>query len=186
MSISRIRLIATSVIFSLAIAPLSAPSAFASEESITPSAAANTVEPVSPEGNLNPELEAEAQQMESGLNYVMSIPEEVLQQGDAATQQWLRDNPINPAAQEGRVTTYASVLGCSGAILGMLGGNLVGAAKILKIRKYIDALGGVKDAVQLMWGASFSYEKMMAAGGALGSLAAELTGVASIKAACFN
>ena len=136
--------------------------------------------------NQDSHLADEAQEWEEGLDYIMSIPDDVLLQGDAATQEWVRENPASPASQGDQVTPYASVLGCAGAITAMIAGNLVGAAKLLKIKKYIKALGGVKEAVQLMWGASFSYEKMAAAGGALGALAAELTGIAGIQDQCFE
>ncbi|AWB83094.1 hypothetical protein C3E79_00140 [Corynebacterium liangguodongii] len=86
----------------------------------------------------------------------------------------------------GGISTYASVWGCTQAILGVTAGNLVGAAKLLKIKKYISALGGVGEAVRLMWGASFSYEKMMALGGALGALAGELSGVTAVRNECFQ
>lgn len=135
--------------------------------------------------NLDPALDAEARDLEDGLEYILSIPDEVLLQGDAATQAWVKENSPSENASGGVSTAAVSVLGCTTAIVGMIGGNLVGAAKLLKIKKYIKELGGVKDAVQLMWGASFSAEKMMALGGALGSLAAELTGVAAIRDKCF-
>ena len=60
------------------------------------------------------------------------------------------------------------------------------AAKILKIKKLIAQLGGVREAVQIMWGASFSYEKMQAAGGTIAALAGEFFGVTSIREKCFN
>lgn len=78
----------------------------------------------------------------------------------------------------------ASFWSCSSAIVTMLVGNMIAASKILKIKKYMNALGGVKEAIQLMWGASFNFEKLQALGGALGGLAAELAGVAGIQKAC--
>ncbi|MCI6206620.1 MAG: hypothetical protein SPK00_10820 [Corynebacterium glucuronolyticum] len=82
--------------------------------------------------------------------------------------------------------TRASVIGCAGAIGFLIAGNIVGAAKLLKIKRYINELGGVAEAVQLMKGATFSCKKMKVAGGTLGSLAAELTGIADVKEECFE
>lgn len=78
----------------------------------------------------------------------------------------------------------ASFWSCSTAIVKMLAGNMIAASKILKITKYMNALGGVKEAIQLVWGASFNFEKLQVLGGALGGLAAELAGVAGIQKAC--
>ncbi|ALC06985.1 hypothetical protein CDES_13215 [Corynebacterium deserti GIMN1.010] len=116
----------------------------------------------------------------------MTIPDEALPKGDEAPQAWIAQHTPTNAPGEGQMTTMASFWGCSAAIAGMIAGNVVGAAKLLKIKQYMKALGGVKEAVQLMWGASFSYEKMQALGGALGALAAELAGVSSIKDQCFE
>jgi hypothetical protein len=124
--------------------------------------------------------------MEDGLNVLMSIPDAVLMQGDAATQQWLQQNPGVSGSSNGVATMAADFWGCSGSIVLALGGVALPAAKILKIKKLMNELGGVTEAVRTMWGASFSYEKMQAAGGALGALGAELLGIAGIKEKCFN
>ncbi|MDK8799382.1 hypothetical protein [Corynebacterium coyleae] len=131
----------------------------------------------------DPAFAGQAQQMEADLKTIMSIPDEVLLQGDAATQTWVQQNLVTGTPG---VTTYASVLGCTGAITGMIAGNLVGAAKLLKIKRYIKELGGVAEAVRVMWGASFSYEKLQALGGAVGALAAELVGIAGVQEKCFD
>ena len=55
----------------------------------------------------------------------------------------------------------------------------------IKIKKLIKALGGVANAVRIIAGASFSYEKLRALGGAAAALAAELTGIGSVRSACF-
>lgn len=89
----------------------------------------------------------EAAALYSLLTYYEQIPDEVLEQGDEALRDWREKNPVYPER--------ASVLGCVGAITWLIGSNVVGAVKIIKIKKYIKALGGVKDAVQLMWGGKF-------------------------------
>ena len=124
--------------------------------------------------------------IEDGLTVLMSIPDTVLLQGDAATQQWLQQNSAVSGSSSGVATMAADFWGCSGSIVLALGGLALPAAKILKIKKLMNELGGVTEAVRMMWGASFSYEKMQAAGGALAALGAELLGIAGIKEKCFN
>lgn len=128
--------------------------------------------------------------VEAGLSMLASIPDEVLLQGDAATQQWLQANPPGAGASivspKDQASTTADFWGCSGSIALMLAGVALPAAKILKIKKLMNELGGVSEAVKLMWGASFSYEKMQVAGGALASLGAELLGIAGVQEKCFN
>lgn len=119
-----------------------------------------------------------AQAMHQLLSYFSSIPDDVLERGDNALTEWQKQNPVP--------STRASVLGCIGAVLWLVGSNVIGVAKILKIKKLIDKLGGVAEAVKIMWGASFKWEKMQAAGGALAELGTELLGIAGVKEQCFN
>ena len=162
---------------------VSAPGSFAA----TPLTSPNSVSSSNFSGKgLDPNLQSEADEFEKGLDIIMSIPDEVLLKGDDATKNWLRQNSLLRTPDRTDIVPYANKLACTGAIVALVGGNLVAAGKLLKIKKYIHSLGGVKEAVQVMWGASFSYEKMIAAGGALGALAAELTGYAGVKAACFQ
>lgn len=130
---------------------------------------------------LDSSLAADAQDLENALELINSIPDEVLLEGDEATQAWLEDN-----TQAGAFVEEASFWGCSGAIISMIGGNLIGASKLLKIKRLIAQLGGVSQAVRLMWGASFKYEKMREAGKALGALAGELFGIDQIRKNCFQ
>ena len=127
----------------------------------------------------DPALADRAREMTEALETINSVPDSVLVQGDKATQEWL-------ATHSQMTSTRASVAGCTAAIALFLGTNLVSAAKILKIKKLIAQLGGVREAVQIMWGASFSYEKMKAAGGTIAALAGEFFGVTSIREKCFN
>ena len=157
--------------------PMSGMGAAGAQPHVAPSATAMTELRNAPKDQ---DLADQAADVTKALELINSIPDEVLAQGDAATQQWLAEHPVSTT------TTRASVWGCTAAITLFLGTNLVSAAKLLKIKKLIKALGGVKEAVQLMWGASFSYEKMQAAGGALAALAGEFFGVTSIREKCFN
>lgn len=112
------------------------------------------------------------------LNYLVSIPDEVLEQGEEALAQWMSEHPLR--------VPCASVVGCTGALLWFLGSNMVGYAKVLKIKQYVAALGGVTKAVRIMWGASFEMEKIQALGGAVVGLAAEISGVRKVRDECFN
>ncbi|WP_130451262.1 hypothetical protein [Zhihengliuella halotolerans] len=133
---------------------------------------------------------------EAGLEYIMSIPDDVLLRGDVATAEWakghLRTNVegVPSAATGGEAAPvgimYASVLGCSAAIGTVIATTAIPVAKLLKIKRLVKAVGGVKETVKLMWGASFSYEKISALGGSIGVLAAEFIGVTSIREKCFN
>lgn len=118
------------------------------------------------------------------LRIVDQIPEDVLQQGDAATNKWVTAN-IRPqnAPPEG-MASAASFVGCSGAILATIGTTVFPAAKLLKIKRYMNALGGTTEAIKILWGASFNYEKLQALGGTAAALGAELLGITAIKEAC--
>ena len=123
-------------------------------------------------------LAPQAEDVEQALKLIESIPDEVLQKGDKATQQWIADHQAT--------ATRASVAGCIAAVTLFLGTNLVSVGKIVKIKRLIKDLGGLKEAVQIVWGASFSYEKMQAAGGTLAALAGEFFGITGIREKCFQ
>jgi len=82
--------------------------------------------------------------------------------------------------------TRADIVGCAGAIAWLIASTGIPAAKILRIKKLIDRLGGVAKAVQLFWRASFEWEKIQALGGAAAALGAELLGIAAVKQKCFS
>lgn len=75
---------------------------------------------------------------------------------------------------------------CAGSIAWALGSGIFAGAKLLKIKKYIKALGGVREAAALLLGATTWAEKMEAGGSALVNLAAEISGVKDIKENCFS
>ncbi len=110
------------------------------------------------------------------LERVSSVPDSVLLQGDSATQDWLRAHYPDVGNQ-----SRASVIGCVGAIGVAVGGVPVPAAKILKIKKLVAQLGGIKEAVQIFWGASFAWEKIQAIGGPVAALGAELLGITAVR-----
>lgn len=73
---------------------------------------------------------------------------------------------------------------CSGALAAFVGGNLIAVSKLLKIKKYINALGGFGEAAKLLVQASTWEERMRVGGQALVGLAGELTGATGVWAAC--
>ena len=73
---------------------------------------------------------------------------------------------------------------CALAIATFIGTNLVTAAKLLKIKEYIEALGGVAEAAELLLRCSTWAERLSVGGTALVNLCAEILGVSLIKANC--
>lgn len=125
------------------------------------------------------EREVTTRSLEDLLTYYESIPDDVLEQGDLALQTWQNTHGY------GMSPFRANFWGCAGAVAGVIATTAFPAAKILKVKKLIKALGGVKSAIKIMAGASFSYEKMRALGGAAAALAAELTGIGAVRSQCF-
>lgn len=124
--------------------------------------------------------EVNANSLQRLLDYYESIPDTVLEQGDVALQAWQNTHP-----QQQGPRFRANFWGCAGAIAGVIASTAFPAAKILKIKKLVKALGGVRSAIKIMAGASFSYEKLQALGGAAAALAAELIGIGSVRSQCF-
>lgn len=149
---------------------LAAPPANATEKSTVSGAITGTQE-----------LDIQAADLEQGLALIEQIPDSVLAAGDAATHEWLREN--HPELLSG---SRADILGCAGAIAWLIASTAIPAAKILKIKRLINSLGGVSKAVQLFWGATFKWEKIQALGGAAAALGAELLGIAAVKQKCFS
>ena len=121
-------------------------------------------------------------ELEEGLAIIDEIPESVLLQGDEALAKWLAER--SGSATSGPL--HASVLGCAGAIASLIGGNMVGVAKLAKIKRYIKTLGGVKKTAELIWKAGFSWKNIKRAGGALGALGAEILGIRDVQQECFK
>lgn len=149
--------------------------------------------PVQAPGSVSSQVsqnDARSRELTAGLNYIMSIPDSVLLRGDAATQEWVKNNPgpqgSGLKASGNEVRASANVLGCAGAIATVIASTAFPAAKILKIKKLVKELGGVTEAAKLFWGASFSYEKVRALGGTAAALAGELIGITQIKEQCFS
>ncbi|CAN2254074.1 hypothetical protein [Bacillus vallismortis] len=80
---------------------------------------------------------------------------------------------------------WAKIGACAAAITWFIGSNLFAAAKIIRVKKYIKELGGLKETAKLLAGATTWEEKLRVGGSAFKSLAAEITGVGGL-AVCIN
>ena len=139
------------------------------------------------------------------LAEIDEIPDDVLEKGDEALHQWLVEHG-NRAGNEklkrddnseaenlsllerGELAARASlwkIAKCVAAIVQLLGTTAIPAAKLLRIKKYIKALGGTKKAVELLLKATTRAEKLKVGGQALVALAAELLGISTVKNNCF-
>ena len=139
------------------------------------------------------------------LAEIDEIPDDVLEKGDDALHQWLVEHG-NRAGNEklkrddnseaenlsllerGELAARASlwkIAKCVAAIVQLLGTTAIPAAKLLRIKKYIKALGGTKKAVELLLKATTRAEKLKVGGQALVALAAELLGISTVKNNCF-
>ncbi len=77
---------------------------------------------------------------------------------------------------------WVAIGACAAALTWFVGSNLFVAAKIIKVKKYIKALGGFKEAAKLITKAATWEEKLRYGGSALKNLAAEITGVGGLYA----
>lgn len=126
---------------------------------------------------------------------IEKIPDDLLEYGTQyEINNYLRKNNINinlyndklgETAKDVIIFQPRSFWGCVGALGTLLVTTAVPAAKILKIKKYITALGGVTDAVRALLGVSKAYGVGTSAWNALRNLLAELSGIASVAGACF-
>ena len=73
---------------------------------------------------------------------------------------------------------------CVAAVTWLVGSTVFAAAKIVKIKKYIKALGGMKEAVVIMMGATSGIEKSEELGKAALELASAILGVDTIVDNC--
>ncbi|WP_061860206.1 hypothetical protein [Priestia megaterium] len=100
-------------------------------------------------------------QVETVLSAIENIPDEVVEQGEEQTVQWLReqtrmnlvleDGIIKLATQKPEITPFFSTSGCIGAVGMALLTTGFPAAKILKVKKAIKALGGTSKFVQAFY-----------------------------------
>lgn len=132
--------------------------------------------------------------LEEALQIVSEIPDEVLQQGQAATEQWLQAR-LGDTAAEGRVQPMKfDAGGCARGILLAVGSNLLAIGKIYKVKKAIDKLGGIKKVVKKIQDkkkrGKKSFKKAIMevfeeSGTGIGAIAAEILGVDQVIKNCW-
>lgn len=155
--------------------------------------------------NFTPEFSFPLTQLFSEIE---SIPDRVLLEGDEVLHRYFiaagmraPDVPLSklnpdvdnnrsalPGADEETLKPRASIwqiLKCVGAIVQLLVSTAIPAAKILRIKKLIAELGGVRRAVELMLKATTREEKLRVGGQTLVALAAEVLGISSVQTHCF-
>lgn len=140
---------------------------------------------------------SDIRELEPLLNAIAVMPDELLENGTNVEinnyfkKYNIKTNFYNEAIGETKddviiMLPRANFWGCVGSLAWLIGTTAIPIAKIGRIKNYINALGGVKSTVQLLWGASFSYEKIVAAGGALAGLGQEILGIKGVADNCFN
>ena len=93
------------------------------------------------------------------------IPDEVLEEGDDETDKWMVEHGYRPAHDKREVLNrdledrqFWDVAKCAGAIAAFIASNALAAAKLLRIKQYIAALGGVRKSAELLLKASTNAE----------------------------
>jgi len=120
------------------------------------------------------------------------IPMELLEEGDSSkVNNYFRENGLsvhiyNPEKGEKFRVKRANALRCSLAIGQLIVTVGLPISQITKIKKYIAALGGVKQAALLLTGATTASEKLQGTLAALAGILATITGVADIQEHCFG
>ena len=144
--------------------------------------------------------------LEQTFSIINEIPDDVLQSGDDETHKWLVDHGYRGASpkprsrrdilsssssrgassgvQELATRGIFDVVRCAGAIAAFVASNAIGAAKIFRIKKYIEALGGFRKSAELLLKASNNAERLKEGGEALALLASEILGVPLITNNC--
>lgn len=80
--------------------------------------------------------------------------------------------------------SFWEIAKCVAAITWLIGSNIVIVAKLIKIKKYIAALGGIRRSAELMIRASTWEERLRIGGGALVGLASEVLGISAVRNNC--
>lgn len=131
---------------------------------------------------------------EEALRIIESIPEEILAQGEEATVRWLEARGQITAVPGGGPVLYAFNLGgCARGIALAVGSNIFAIAKVYKVKKAIDKLGGVTKVIKKIQskkkkGKTFKkgiMEVFEEAGGGIGAIAAEILGIDGVIKNCW-
>lgn len=125
-------------------------------------------------------------QLEEGMQTLNDIPDEVIDQGDAAVQQWVDEHHPNAVSPGGaRAAGFWEVSKCVGGILLAISGAAIPAVKLLQLKKFIKHAGGVREAAFLLIRIAKGQEQVDQLGAVLGGLASEILGINAIRDNCF-
>ena len=132
-------------------------------------------------------------QLEKTFAIIEEIPDEVLEEGDEAKDKWLAAHGHQQSKRDLAISTRDSelqdrgaweVAKCVGAIAAFIASNAIGAAKLLRVKKYIDALGGIRRSAELLLKASTTEERLREGGQFLALLAGEILGTSMVSNNC--
>lgn len=136
------------------------------------------------------DINLSVEQLEKVFEILDKMPEGILMSNDVnAIYNYLLENGIE--LKSNNYTSYGAweIAKCVGAITWVIGSTVFAAAKIVKIRKYIKVIGGVKQAAIMLMGfyktgvvPPDAGEKV---GVALMNLASEILGIAAVRDNCF-
>lgn len=125
------------------------------------------------------------------LEAIAEIPDELLESGDSdaineyfSNKLGMETHIYNEQAGEEKpvIVQTQGWWGCSLAIGEALAMNAIPIAKITKIKKYVDALGGIKMTAKLLTGATNAGEKAAM----LSALMGELSGFTNVANSCWR
>ncbi|MFK8906843.1 hypothetical protein [Streptomyces sp. YS-3] len=130
--------------------------------------------------------------IENAFTVIDAIPDEVLEKGQEATQQWLQKE-LAASGDEDAATRKFSATKCGSGILQAIGSNIFAVAKIYKMKKAIDKLGGIKKIVNQIRSAKKKGKTFKQgiqdifeeAGAGMGSIALGLLGVDGVIKNCW-
>lgn len=130
-------------------------------------------------------------ELEKVFGVLEDIPDEVLEEGDDATDKWMVEHGYRPEHAKrdlsGRDLVDRGayeIARCAAAIAAFIASNSIAAAKLLRIKKYVRALGGVRTAAELLLKATTVAERLQYGGEALALLAGEFFGTSLITNNC--
>lgn len=125
-------------------------------------------------------------ELERVFGAIEEIPDEVLEKGDDETDKWLVEHGYRAHHDKRDLEDrgFFDVARCVAAIAAFIGSNAIAAAKILRIKKYIEALGGIRKSAELLLKASNAEERLKYGGEALALLAGEILGTGIIAKNC--
>lgn len=75
-------------------------------------------------------------------------------------------------------------LKCTAAIVSMLVGTAVGTAQVVRLGRFVSAVGGIQQAVPLLVDAAGSAEQLEELGPVVTAIGAEILGASAIRRAC--